>query len=80
MNKFSEDKIKELNGVALIQSKEWHKSLTKLVGRKIYWTWTQSIFTLKHICPMTRRVWFDETINGYAKDTNAIDEMYLLPN
>lgn len=79
MNTYSENKIKELKAEPLIYSKEWQKPLTKLVGRQVYWTWTQKVFTLRHVCPMTRRVWFNESINGWANDTNAVSEMYLIP-
>lgn len=78
MNDYSINKIKELNATPLTDSKEWLK-VKKLISRQVYWTWTQKIHTLRHICPMTRRVWFTENFNGYASDTNASSEMYLIP-
>ena len=78
MNEYSEQKIKELQAVPLTKSKEW-RARRKLNGRKVYWTWKQKIFTIKHICPMTARIWFVESINGWANGTNAISEMYLIP-
>lgn len=81
MNQFSKDKIKELDAVLLVESKEWgsFNFTSKLKGRQVYWTWTQKIHTFKHICPMTLRVWFTENFNGWSSDTNAISSMYLLP-
>lgn len=81
MNTYSENKIKELNAINLVKSKEWGRTnfTNKLKGRQVYWTWTQKIHTFKHICPMTLRVWFEDNFNGYKNDTNAISEMYLIP-
>ena len=81
MNAFSENKIKELNAVPLVQSKEWRtfNFTNKLKEKQVYWTWKQKVYTIKYICPMTLRVWFTENFNGWASDTNAISEMYLLP-
>lgn len=80
MNKFSQNKIKELNAIPLIESKEWQKhSFKKLIGREVYWTWKQQMYEIKYICPMTLRVWFTKCFNGWKNDTNAISEMYLLP-
>lgn len=80
MNDYSKNKIAELNAEPLIKSKEWgRRSFKKLEGRQVYWTWTQKIHTFRHICPMTLRVWFTQNFNGWASDTNAITEMYLIP-
>jgi hypothetical protein len=80
MNQYSTDKIKELNAVRLLDSKEWKKSLKKLQGRQVYWTYKQDIFTIKYICPMTLTIWFTRCFNGWKDNVNAIDEMYLIPN
>lgn len=81
MNEFSINKIKELNAVPLQESKEWGKinMLNKLKGRQVYWEWKQQVYTIKHICPMTYRVWFTEYFNGWLDNTNATNEMYLIP-
>ena len=79
MNDFSNKKIEELNAIPLRDSKEWKKSLSRLNGRDIYWEWKQKCYTIKYICPITLRVWFTETFNGWSDNTNAIDEMYLIP-
>ena len=80
MNNYSINKIKELEAISLIESKEWKKhSLKKLQNRQVYWTWKQKIYTIKYICPMTLRIWFSENFNGWKNDTNAILEMYLIP-
>lgn len=82
MNEYSKNKIEELKAIPLVQSKEWGKTnfTNKLKNRQVYWTWTQKVHTFKHICPMTLRVWFNDNFNGYKNDTNAISEMYLIPN
>jgi len=81
MNEYSINKIKELDAVLLTNSKEWKRtnSYNNLKGRQVYWTWKQKIYTINHICPMTLRVWFTEMFNGWKNDTNAINEMYLIP-
>jgi len=79
LNDFSEKKLKELNAIPIRESKEWKKSLKKLHGRQVYWCWRQQIYTIKYICPMTNRMWFTEYFNGWANDTNAINEIYLIP-
>ena len=56
MNDFSINKIKELNAVKLTETKEY-RSL-KVKGREVYWTWTQEVHIIRHLCPMTRRIWF----------------------
>ena len=78
MNNFSKNKITELNALPLIECKEW-KNVKKLEGRQVYWTWKQKVYTIRHVCPMTRRVWFTENFNGWASDTNAVTGMYLIP-
>ena len=80
MNEFSTNKIKEWNAVKLSETKECKGNSTKkLKNRKVYWTWTQKVHTIKHYCPMTGRVWFTETFNGHSSDTNATSEFYLIP-
>ena len=81
MNKINEEMIKDLKATPLIDSKEWRSANRnkKLKDRQIWWTFKQKQFTIDYICPKTYRVWFTESINGWAKDTNAISEMYLIP-
>lgn len=78
MNKYSEEKIKELSAYPLSNSKEL-KNTKKLIGRQVYWVWKEKIYTIKYACPMTHRIWFTENFNGWCDNVNAISEMYLIP-
>jgi len=80
MNQYSTDKIKELKAILLTDSKEWKKNIKKLEGRLVYWSYKQRIFTIRYICPMTYRVYFVESISLTNISTNAISELYLIPN
>lgn len=82
MNKINKEAIEDLKAIPLTNSKEWNTfgdRNKKLKGRRVWWTFQQKEFIIDYICPKTNRVWFTKSFNGWAKDTNAISEMYLVP-